>query len=49
MIKIAICDDIASEREELQSILLMIQNAEQNWNFDITQYASGELLFMDLE
>lgn len=30
MIKIAICDDIASEREELQSILLMIQNAEQN-------------------
>lgn len=49
MIKIAICDDIASEREELQSILFMIQNTEQNWNFDITQYASGELLFMDLE
>lgn len=49
MIKIAICDDIASEREELQSILFMIQNTEQNWNFDITQYESGELLFMDLE
>lgn len=49
MIKIAICDDIASEREELQSILLMIQNTEQNWNFDITQYESGELLFMDLQ
>lgn len=49
MIKIAVCDDVASEREELQSILLTIQNAGQNWDFGVTQYASGELLFMDLE
>lgn len=49
MIHIAICDDLYSEREQLKATLLSIQNIEQKWEFDITQYAGGELLLMDLE
>lgn len=49
MIKIAICDDLASEREQINLMLLSNQIKERKWEFEITQYESGENLFMDLE
>ena len=49
MIEIAICDDVASEREQFRSLLFSIEQKGQKWNFHTTEYNRGDFLLMDLE
>ena len=49
VIRIAICDDLYNERNMIKSLLTSIQNEEQKWEFNITQYEEGEALLMDME
>lgn len=49
MIQIAICDDIPTERDQFRSLLHSFSDMEESFCFELTEYASGEALLIDLE